>query len=75
VKRIEHRACFAGWQDVYQHESQKVGHELPAMIEATLPSTDAQPARFHSHGLTGHDRPLGDNASVVKGFRRGERQF
>ena len=25
MERIEHRACFGGWQDVYRHESQVLG--------------------------------------------------
>lgn len=25
LERIEHRACFGGWQDVYRHESQALG--------------------------------------------------
>ncbi|CAE6765140.1 S-formylglutathione hydrolase [Paraburkholderia haematera] len=25
MERIEHRACFAGWQDVYRHESKTLG--------------------------------------------------
>lgn len=25
MERIEHRACFGGWQDVYQHESKVLG--------------------------------------------------
>ena len=25
IERIEHRACFGGWQDVYRHESETLG--------------------------------------------------
>ena len=25
MERIEHRACFGGWQDVYRHHSTSLG--------------------------------------------------
>jgi S-formylglutathione hydrolase len=25
MERSEHRACFGGWQDVYQHRSEVLG--------------------------------------------------
>ncbi|WP_445009175.1 hypothetical protein [Pseudomonas putida] len=25
MERIEHRACYGGWQDVYRHESSTLG--------------------------------------------------
>ncbi|MCG8275756.1 S-formylglutathione hydrolase [Stenotrophomonas sp. NLF4-10] len=28
MKRIEHRACFGGWQDVYRHRSEVLGCEM-----------------------------------------------
>ena len=28
MERIEHRACFGGWQDVYRHRSQVLGCEM-----------------------------------------------
>lgn len=28
MQRLEHRACFGGWQDVYQHTSQTLGCEM-----------------------------------------------
>lgn len=28
MKRIEHKACFAGWQDVYQHHSEAVNCDM-----------------------------------------------
>lgn len=28
MERIEHRACFGGWQDVYRHRSQVVDGEM-----------------------------------------------
>ena len=25
IERLEHRACFGGWQDVYRHDSATLG--------------------------------------------------
>ncbi|OTA18822.1 S-formylglutathione hydrolase [Xenorhabdus beddingii] len=44
MKRIEHHACFRGWQDVYQHESKVLGCQMrfsiflpPQIKEKRLP--------------------------------------
>ena len=28
MQRIEHRACFGGWQDVYRHHSDVLGCDM-----------------------------------------------
>ncbi len=28
MERIEHRACFGGWQDVYRHHSTTLGCDM-----------------------------------------------
>ena len=28
MERIEHRACFGGWQDVYRHSSRVLGCQM-----------------------------------------------
>lgn len=32
MERIEHRACFGGWQDVYQHESETLGCAMKVAV-------------------------------------------
>lgn len=35
MERIEHRACFGGWQDVYRHHSQSL--DCPMNVAVYLP--------------------------------------
>jgi len=44
LERIEHRACFGGWQDVYRHESQALGCTMD--FAAYLPPQAASGARL-----------------------------
>ena len=32
MERLEHRACFGGWQDVYRHRSQVLGCDMTAGV-------------------------------------------
>ncbi len=41
MERIEHRACFGGWQDVYRHRSQVLGCDMNFAVY--LPPQAAQP--------------------------------
>lgn len=53
MKRIEHRACFGGWQDVYRHESAILGCTMNFAV--FLPPQAAQqklPVLYWLSGLT-----------------------
>jgi S-formylglutathione hydrolase len=53
MERIEHRACFGGWQDVYRHRSEVLGCEMNFAIY--LPPQAAQkklPVLYWLSGLT-----------------------
>jgi S-formylglutathione hydrolase len=53
MERIEHRACFNGWQDVYRHQSETLGCSmnfsvfLPAQAQ-----TNTLPVLYWLSGLT-----------------------
>ena len=52
-ERIEHRACFGGWQDVYRHRSDVLGCEMS--VGVYLPPQAAQgprPVLYWLSGLT-----------------------
>ena len=53
MERIEHRAAFGGWQDVYQHRSQVLGCEMKVAVY--LPpqaATQKLPVLYWLSGLT-----------------------
>jgi S-formylglutathione hydrolase len=53
MERIEHRAAFGGWQDVYQHRSQVLGCEMKVAVY--LPpqaTTNKLPVLYWLSGLT-----------------------
>lgn len=53
MERIEHRAAFGGWQDVYQHRSQVLGCEMKVAVY--LPpqaATQTLPVMYWLSGLT-----------------------
>src|SRR5262245_27873645 len=53
VERIEHRACFGGWQDVYRHASMALGCAMNVAVY--LPPQAAQrrcPVLYWLSGLT-----------------------
>jgi S-formylglutathione hydrolase len=53
MERIEHRAAFGGWQDVYQHRSQVLGCEMKVAVY--LPpqaATQTLPVLYWLSGLT-----------------------
>lgn len=53
MKRLEHRACFGGWQDVYQHESKSL--RCPMNFAIYLPKeaeTKKLPVLYWLSGLT-----------------------
>lgn len=53
LERIEHRACFGGWQDVYRHRSETLGCEMN--FAAYLPpqaETRKLPVLYWLSGLT-----------------------
>ena len=53
IERIEHRACFGGWQDVYRHESAVLGCSMN--FAAYLPpqaATQKLPVLYWLSGLT-----------------------
>ena len=45
MERIEHRACFGGWQDVYRHESSTLGCTMNVAVYLP-PQADAPGARL-----------------------------
>ncbi len=55
MERIEHRACFGGWQDVYRHESSTLGCTMRFAVylppQATAPGARL-PALYWLSGLT-----------------------
>ena len=53
IERIEHRACFGGWQDVYRHESKTLGCNMNFSVY--LPpqaATQKLPVLYWLSGLT-----------------------
>jgi S-formylglutathione hydrolase len=53
MQRIEHRACFGGWQDVYRHRSEVLGCDMH--VGVYLPPQAAQgpcPVLYWLSGLT-----------------------
>ncbi|WP_447584851.1 S-formylglutathione hydrolase [Pseudoxanthomonas mexicana] len=53
TERIEHRACFGGWQDVYRHRSEVLGCDM--MVGVYLPPQVEQgpcPVLYWLSGLT-----------------------
>ena len=62
MERIEHRACFGGWQDVYRHHSTTLGCDmqfavyLPPQAETDAAGAvlaeraDLHRAEFHHQG-------------------------
>jgi len=53
MERIEHRACFGGWQDVYRHTSQVLGCTMNVAVYLP-PQADTQklPVLYWLSGLT-----------------------
>ncbi|KRG67554.1 S-formylglutathione hydrolase [Pseudoxanthomonas dokdonensis] len=53
MQRIEHRACFGGWQDVYRHHSQVLGCEMNVGVYLPPQAADAPcPVLYWLSGLT-----------------------
>jgi S-formylglutathione hydrolase len=53
LERIEHRACFGGWQDVYRHRSRAVDSEMRFAIYLPPQAQDQSvPALYWLSGLT-----------------------
>jgi len=53
MQRIEHRACFGGWQDVYRHESATLGCSMNfAVYLPPQAATDTLPVLYWLSGLT-----------------------
>ena len=53
MERIEHRACFGGWQDVYRHRSEVLGCDMNVAVY--LPpqaQTEKLPVLYWLSGLT-----------------------
>lgn len=53
IERVEHRACFGGWQDVYEHASETLGCTM--RFAAYLPpqaETEKLPVLYWLSGLT-----------------------
>ncbi|HQW81644.1 MAG: S-formylglutathione hydrolase [Rhodanobacteraceae bacterium] len=67
MQRIEHRACFGGWQEVYRHRSDTLGCEMNVGIylppQATVQSC---PVLYWLSGLTCSEQ----NAMTKAGFQR-----
>ena len=53
MKRIEHHACFQGWQDVYQHASQTLGCQMNVGVYLPPQARDRKlPVLYWLSGLT-----------------------
>lgn len=53
MERIEHRACFGGWQDVYRHESKVLGCAMAFAIYLPPQAADGPvPVLYWLSGLT-----------------------
>jgi S-formylglutathione hydrolase len=53
MERIEHRACFGGWQDVYQHRSEVLDCEMKfAVYLPPQAATQKLPVLYWLSGLT-----------------------
>ncbi|MET0807481.1 MAG: S-formylglutathione hydrolase [Pseudoxanthomonas sp.] len=53
MERIEHRACFGGWQDVYRHRSQVLGCDMAfAVYLPPQAATRKLPVLYWLSGLT-----------------------
>ena len=53
LERIEHRACFGGWQDVYRHRSRAVDGEMRFAIYLPPQAEDQRvPVLYWLSGLT-----------------------
>ncbi len=53
MQRIEHRACFGGWQDVYQHESKVLGCTMNFAVYLPPQATAGKlPVLYWLSGLT-----------------------
>ena len=53
MQRIEHRACFGGWQDVYQHRSEVLDCEMKfAVYLPPQAATQKLPVLYWLSGLT-----------------------
>ena len=53
IERIEHRACFGGWQDVYRHESAVLGCSMNfAVYLPPQAATQKLPVLYWLSGLT-----------------------
>ena len=53
LERIEHRACFGGWQDVYRHRSEALGCEMNfAVYLPPQAQTQRLPVLYWLSGLT-----------------------
>ncbi|AWH47056.1 S-formylglutathione hydrolase [Stenotrophomonas sp. ZAC14A_NAIMI4_1] len=53
MERIEHRACFGGWQDVYRHHSATLGCDMQfAVYLPPQAATQALPVLYWLSGLT-----------------------
>jgi S-formylglutathione hydrolase len=53
LERIEHRACFGGWQDVYRHRSETLGCDMNfAVYLPPQAATQKLPVLYWLSGLT-----------------------
>ncbi|SBV38098.1 S-formylglutathione hydrolase [uncultured Stenotrophomonas sp.] len=54
MQRIEHRACFGGWQDVYRHRSEVLGCEMDfaVYLPPQAETGDRLPVLYWLSGLT-----------------------
>ena len=53
MERIEHRACFGGWQDVYRHASSVLGCDMQVGIYfPAMPADRVMPVLYWLSGLT-----------------------
>ena len=53
MERIEHRACFGGWQDVYRHRSTTLGCDMQfAVYLPPQAETQKLPVLYWLSGLT-----------------------
>lgn len=67
MERLEHRACFGGWQDVYRHESQVLGCTMNFAVYLPPQAQHARlPVLYWLSGLTCSEQ----NFITKSGFQR-----
>lgn len=72
MKRLEHHACFGGWQDVYQHRSEVLGCDMnvgvyfPPQADPAHPEHAPCPVLYWLSGLTCNEQNFINKAGAQR---------